>query len=85
MTRLRNAGSPVGSCEKMTRRRQDSILWPVVVAARLVTRRMGHVNTEGHQQMMDALRAALRLDDPVLDDLIASGAYRGPWRSKIDT
>ena len=83
MSRLRHAGSPVGSCEKLTRGRQDGILWPVVVAERLVTRRLGYVNTQGHQETMDAIRAALRLDDPVLDDLIAAGAHRGPWISEV--
>jgi hypothetical protein len=77
MPGLRHAGSPVGTCEKLTRGRQDGILWPVVVAERLVTRRMGYINTQGHQETMDAIRAALRLDDPVLDDIIAGARRSG--------
>jgi hypothetical protein len=83
MPGLRHAGSPVEQPAKLTRGRQDGILWPVVVAERLVTRRMGYINTDSHQETMDAIRAALRLDDPVLDDLIAQGAHRGPWISEV--
>jgi hypothetical protein len=34
---------------------------------------------ETHQEMTEGVRKALRLDDPVLEDLIASGAYKRPW------
>jgi hypothetical protein len=37
------------------------------------------VNTRLHD-----LRESLRLDDPVLDDLIRQGAHRQPWHSAPD-
>jgi hypothetical protein len=85
---LRHAGSPVEQPEKLSRAKQDTLLLTAVMSVRLASRRhrcpscgSRVVIGETHQEMTEGVRKALRLDDPVLDDLIASGAYKRPWSS----
>lgn len=89
MTGLRHAGSPVEQPETLSRAKQNALLMEVLVYSRLVARQ--HRCVHGHRIPQDttlvddvsAIRAALRLDDPVLDDLIAQGKHRGPWISEV--
>jgi hypothetical protein len=73
---------------KLTRDQQDRILFPVVLASGHVRRTVcQHGNWASYPTVgtrMADLRDALRLDDPVLDALIESGAYRHPWNSPTD-
>lgn len=83
MSRLRHAGSPVEQPLKLSRDKEDGIILECVVLARMVgwQRRIsspGKITDE-----MAAIRAALRLDDPLLEDLIAQGSHRGPWISEV--
>lgn len=78
---------------KLSRRRQDAILLHCVVLARIVGRQRSYLAC-GHRLRLGTtiakdlagLRESLRLDDPVLDDLIAakksSGEPWGPWQSE---
>lgn len=84
MTRLRQAGSPVTEPEKLSRAKQDGILLECVVSARIQARRMRWRPDTTVSEDIAGVRAALRVDDPVLDDLIVRGAHRGPWRSPTD-
>lgn len=83
MTKLRHAGSPVGTCESLSRAKETGILLEVVIAARIERRRLGHRTGPTINDEVSELREALRLDDPVLDDLIAQGRHRGPWISEV--
>jgi len=87
MTRLRHAGT-VSAPEKLTRATQDAHLLHGIVLARIVSRQQrcshGHrirLGTTIHEDL-DATRAALRLDDPVLDDIIARGVP-STWESEV--
>lgn len=83
MSALRHAGSPVEQPVQLSRAQQDGIILECVVLARIVgwQRRISSPGTVADE--MEAVRAALRLDDPVLDDLIAQGKHRGPWISEV--
>jgi hypothetical protein len=90
VTKLRHAGSQVTAPEKLSKDTQDAHLLHGIVMARIVSRqrRCSH----GHRIRLDstihedlhAVRKALRLDDPVLDDIIASRAGQPwPWSSPV--
>lgn len=78
MTGLRHAATTYPP-EKLSRGKQTGILLEIVIAARVVRRQMGERTEPTINAELDALRASLRLDDPVLDDLIARGAHKLPW------
>jgi hypothetical protein len=81
---LRHAGSPVSAPERLSRARQDAILLVAVMSCRAEMRRELLPLSEIRQQNIASFRAALRLDDPVLDDIIARGDHRQPWHSSPD-
>jgi hypothetical protein len=66
----------------LTRADQDAILAPVVMA---YAREQGApripVDEPASVRTLASFRAALRLDDRALDDIIARGDHRGPWQS----
>ena len=84
MPSLRHAGSPVEQPQKLSKAEQDGIILECVVLARIGgwQRRISSPGSVSDE--MREIRKALRLDDPVLDDLIWRGAHRGPWRSRIE-
>jgi DNA-directed RNA polymerase subunit RPC12/RpoP len=90
MSGLRTAGSQAYECPRLTRDQQNNLLLAVVMETRLASRQhrcpscgSRVVLMETHQEMTEGVRKALRLDDPVLEDLIASGAYKRPWSSEV--
>jgi hypothetical protein len=83
MPSLRHAGSPVSAPEQLTKAQQDGILLECVVLARIVAWQQRISSPGTITDEMREIRKRLRLDDPVLDDLIWRGAHRGPWRSEI--
>lgn len=80
---LRHAGSPVCRADPLSRGKQTGILLEIVIAARIERRRLGHRTGPTINDEISELRHALRLDDYVLDDLIAQGAHKGPWISEV--
>lgn len=70
MTSLRHAGT-VTAPEQLGRAREDAILLWVGIHVRTATKRMQCRHSGTHAQNLAEARKALRLDDPVLDDLIA--------------
>jgi hypothetical protein len=71
---------------KLTRAQQNSILLGCVLAARTAARHVLDHPRFGPTLIADrnTIRSDLRLDDPALDALIESGAYRHPWNSPTD-
>ena len=71
---------------KLTRAQQDAIIDPIVMAYRRVSReRRDYSYHPDLVYNVSQFRAALRLDDPVLDELIARGAHKRPWSSEVGT
>jgi hypothetical protein len=79
VSKLRHAGSPVTAPEKLTKAQQDGILLEIIVDSRVVRRQMQQPIERTIRDELRELRKRLRLDDPVLDDLIWRGAHRRPW------
>lgn len=72
----------------LTRAEQDDILKPVVLAYARVHHDLGYgwPGCSVMEHRIDAFRAALRLDDPVLDDIIRAAKESGQplqWASEV--
>lgn len=76
MSKLRK-GLPSRPAEPLTRARQDGILLECIVDARVVARRMRADCGCTISEELPSFRSALRLDDPVLDDLTARAKNTG--------
>lgn len=80
---LRHAGAVIEPVQ-LGRAKQDAVLLRVFVDVRIQAQRAGCTLPGGYARNLTQVRAALRLDDPVLDDLIKQGAHRRPWSSTME-